>query len=277
MIKIKIKDINFAHNKNGSTTPFHKSDNIEWLRTIDDTEVIVLTDKCLPLMDTVDPSLKKVAWLLEPQVIDRSSYEFISKNYESFIAVVSHDKEFCKTVPNAIYCPYGTSWILPQDWKQHSKAKSCSLIASNKNMTIGHRLRHKVAARFKNQIDLFGAYKPIQYKLEALGPYMFSIAIENCKCDGYFTEKLIDCFATHTVPIYWGDPSIEKIFDTTGMIIFNTLDDLDKILSTLTIDLYNEYLNARITNLEIAKRFRTAEDQLYIHTEDLLYETVKCA
>ena len=33
---------------------------------------------------------------------------------------------------------------------------------------------------------------------------MFSVCIENDVYDTYFTEKILDCFATGTIPIYKG-------------------------------------------------------------------------
>tara|TARA_Y100000592_G_C5474605_1_gene321516 strand:- start:208 stop:387 length:180 start_codon:yes stop_codon:yes gene_type:complete len=47
-----------------------------------------------------------------------------------------------------------------------------------------------------------GAGNPIDKKEEGLTNYLFSLAIENSKIDNYFSEKLLDCFATSTIPIY---------------------------------------------------------------------------
>jgi hypothetical protein len=72
-------------------------------------------------------------------------------------------------------------------------------------------LRHQSVLKFKDKMDLYGrGYNPVEYKLKCLKDYAFSLTIENTKKDYYFTEKLIDCFMTGTVPIYWGCPSIQK-------------------------------------------------------------------
>jgi hypothetical protein len=47
---------------------------------------------------------------------------------------------------------------------------------------------------------------------------MFSFAIENCRQPYYMTEKLIDCFITGTVPIYWGADYAIDFFNPDGMI-----------------------------------------------------------
>lgn len=36
--------------------------------------------------------------------------------------------------------------------------------------------------------------------------YKFSLCFENSSTSGYLTEKLIEAYASNTVPIYWGDP-----------------------------------------------------------------------
>ena len=47
---------------------------------------------------------------------------------------------------------------------------------------------------------------------------MFSIAIENASYETYFTEKLLDCFATGTIPVYYGAPDIGDYFNKDGII-----------------------------------------------------------
>ena len=78
--------------------------------------------------------------------------------------------------------------------------------------------------------------------------YAFSVAIENniSSDDYYFTEKLIECFTTGTVPIYYGCPNIDKFFDIRGVLTFTTQEELDNILDNLSEEKYNsmlEYIN----------------------------------
>ena len=72
-------------------------------------------------------------------------------------------------------------------------------------------------------VDSFGrGFVAVEHKAEALAQYAFSIAIENSQQDTYFTEKLIDCFSTGTVPIYWGTRKISEYFDMRGVIQFDS-------------------------------------------------------
>jgi hypothetical protein len=94
---------------------------------------------------------------------------------------------------------------------------------------------------------------PIKYPL--FEDSMFHVAIENCRESNYFSEKIIDCFMTKTVPIYWGCPNIGDYFDTNGMIIFNNLNELHSILGKLTIDDYNNKIDILENNYKTAKNY----------------------
>ena len=54
----------------------------------------------------------------------------------------------------------------------------------------------------------------------------FGIAIENFSHRGYFTEKILNCFAQGTVPVYLGSPNVNKYFDHQGIITFSKIHDL---------------------------------------------------
>jgi len=55
-------------------------------------------------------------------------------------------------------------------------------------------------------------------KLEFLKEYKFCLAYENASSPGYTTEKLLHAKAAGCIPIYWGDPRVERDFDTSGFI-----------------------------------------------------------
>ena len=144
-----------------------------------------------------------------------------------------------------------------------------SLIASPKKSTKGHINRHAFAEKYKNHLDLYGGVlgserfgyekKPWGDKSKALNDYMFSVVIENDKYETYFTEKLTDCFATGTIPIYWGTPDIGNYFNTDGMVILN--NDFD--ISTITPELYYSKLSAVKENFEKVQKLENADDVLY--------------
>ena len=86
---------------------------------------------------------------------------------------------------------------------------------------------------------------------------MFSVAIENN--NEYFSEKLLDCFLTGTIPIYYGTPSVGKWFNTDGMIILEDGFDIE----SLTEDLYNDKMDAIKDNFERALKMEVLEDFIW--------------
>ena len=140
----------------------------------------------------------------------------------------------------------------------------------------GHVLRNAVIEKLvpRTDVDCFGkGVRWIDSKLDGLASYAFSIAIENCNRDFYFSEKIIDCLLTDTVPIYCGCPSIDRYFDPRGMIRFETLPQLEAVLDDLTWDLYKEMLPFVRINRERAIRQKWAtRSQMFERVAHLAYE-----
>ena len=76
--------------------------------------------------------------------------------------------------------------------------------------------------------------------VEMKRPYKFSIAAENACYDGYVTEKLISSFQAHTIPIYWGSPSVAEEFNPKAFINANKLSDEELIALVKNIDANDE-------------------------------------
>jgi len=97
----------------------------------------------------------------------------------------------------------------------------------------------------KDKIDMYGrGINEIRCKLDGMKDYKFSVAMENGKFDNYFTEKIIDCFLSGTIPIYYGCDNIGDWFNTDGIISFNTIEELEDIISTLKDSDYEKRLKA---------------------------------
>ena len=90
---------------------------------------------------------------------------------------------------------------------------------------------------------------------EPLFDSMFSIVIENQSLPNYFTEKLIDCLLSKTVPLYFGATNIEEYFDTEGMIIIKDINHLKQVVTNITADDYYKRLPIMQKNLELAQEF----------------------
>ena len=207
----------------------------------------------------------KIGWLMETREINPTRYDNFESYQNNFDFIMTHDKQLLEKYPDKTkFIPFGGSWIKDYNFKMFPKIKNVSMIYSDKNFMPGHKIRHQIVNSV-NKIDLFGrgSNHPIEYKEDALKDYRFSIVVENSKTDNYFTEKLIDCFAVGTIPIYWGCPNIDKFFNTQGMLLFDTIEELHNIISSLSDDKYNSMLQAANENLTISKNYNVIEDWMY--------------
>lgn len=129
--------------------------------------------------------------------------------------------------------PVCVTWWVNKDYQELSKTQNVSKrhdlswVTSNFSNLEGHRTRLKFLNQLKNRIDfdLFGrGFSPIDDKWDALAPYRYSIAFENTIAPHYFTEKLMDCFVSHTMPIYFGAPNIANYFPEKAIVVIDPSD-----------------------------------------------------
>ena len=133
------------------------------------------------------------------------------------------------------------------------------MICSDKVKTPLQQFRVNYALENKDNLDLYGhLYKGIQKKEEGLNDYMFSVCIENDEHDTYFTEKILDAFATGTIPIYKGTRKIVNHFNENGILF---LDDIN--LNDITPELYFSKMDAVKENFEKVLSLNVLENYMY--------------
>lgn len=228
---------------------------------------IIATDMLIgtPLTNKI-----KVAWLIEPECVLPQTYNYIKGRHERFDYVLTHSRELLDSIPNAKFVPFGTTFLSEAEIRIYEKSKMVSMVASGKKFTPGHRFRHEVLDAVKDKADLFGReVNPIDRKIEGLKSYRYSIAIENSKHDYWFTEKLLDCFLSGTVPIYWGCPSLGRFFNMRGVIVIDSVDSMIKVISSLNESDYTSRKVAIEENFELANQYINTYDTVYKIVEDL--------
>ncbi len=60
--------------------------------------------------------------------------------------------------------------------------------------------------------------------------YKFSIAMENAVYRGYTTEKIVSSLQAHSVPIYWGDPTVTELINPKAFINCNDYSSFDEVI-----------------------------------------------
>lgn len=201
--------------------------------------------------------------LLEPKAIHGRNMAWLRVLWWRFFVVLTCNPSLLGAIPNGVRFLFGSTWV--PDWAETdmSKTRMLSLIASTKEHLEGHRLRHRTVDWLKsNAIDaeILGlGYAPFERKSDGLAPYRYSVIIENVQETSYFTEKLVDCLLCETVPIYWGAPDIDEIFDTRGMLVCNSFEDIQAAVKSISEADYQSRLEFIAKNKEKAS--------LYAHTD----------
>lgn len=208
------------------------------------------------------------------------SYKIFERNKgleKDFDLIFTHTERFLDKFENARLLPYcarvwyslkGENGNLDADWYAH-KTKNISIVSSAKKMCKLHHLRIDWAKKCKqnNWADTFGDFdggKIINIG-ESLKNYRYSIAIENQIESYWFTEKIVNCFASMTIPIYLGATKINEFFNPDGIIQVapKDYDNLDKIIKMCTKEEYDRRLDAIKENYYKALQFENINDYMY--------------
>ena len=263
MSKYKI-NLFCGDNLEPSSSALNATKHVQWVYDGSGEVNIYVSQRALDALN--DTSGKPTyIWLLESKQIIPQYYQWIIDNYEFVTSrvdgIFSCDKELCAKYPKISYSLINAvPWV--QDRKVHEKTKLVSMIASNKRMCEGHARRLQFVDKFRDKLDFYGrGFNEISCKEDGLRDYMFSVGIENAVYDTYFTEKLTDCFACGTIPIFYGCKGVTEYFNEDGIIFLD--DNFD--LSMLTKDLYYSKIDAIKDNFERSINFPVAEDYLYLN------------
>lgn len=101
-------------------------------------------------------------------------------------------------------------------------------VTSNQKNSIGHNNRMDFLDSIKKLpfIELYGrGINPIDDKYDVLKHSKYAIAYENFQSNHYWTEKIVDCFLSYSMPLYFGCNAIENFFPKNS---FLQIDPKDK-------------------------------------------------
>lgn len=213
------------------------------------------------------------AMVIEPMVMHARHVSLLRFTHRRFFKLLSFHEALLDRVPNGLFLPFGTTWVPEYADLDLTKTKHMSLIASAKRDHTGHQLRHRMVEFAKSRaldVAVLGrGYVPFDAKSDGLAPYRYSIVIENVREKNYFSEKLVDAVLCETVPIYWGCPNIGDFFNTEGMILCETEEELQRAVVEASAAQYEDLL----PDLRAAK----TQAASFIELEKRAAETLKAS
>jgi len=202
--------------------------------------------------------------------VDCDLRDFIYNHPDKYTFVLTHIDEILISNPKAKLLMATSSWVYGHEPEEKNFCISTLVGGKNNPLLEGYALRHKVwnnKEKIITPTDFYlSSHTPwdkINYSAnKVLGDSkvplfnsQYHIAIENTSINNMFTEKLIDCFQTKTIPIYYGAPNIGDTFNSSGIIMVNSLDDIINACNQLTPDTYERMLPIVIDNYETSLKY----------------------
>jgi hypothetical protein len=220
-------------------------------------------DKVLPFLHLIESDRDVTLFIDTPtffrkgltvylQLEPLASFDAMKIMRKNFDYVLRRDPK----LPHEILCLPCESWVKPE---LRPKPFLITHMAGGKQEIYGQRLRRHI---FMNQLKY--AHLPMKFWRSSALPLLpnindnpllenkvvgnhlgmnrgakgalfdaqFSLVIENSREINYFSEKLLDCLLSRTVPVYFGCPNIQEYFDTRGWILLLSTnpDDVEQEL-----------------------------------------------
>lgn len=121
--------------------------------------------------------------------------------------------------------------VSPLDKKEAIQRDFCSVVVSSSLICDPERLRIIDELDKRHPLSFGGFYrnnigKRVDDKLEFISKFKFNLCPENSIVEGYITEKIMEPFVAHTVPIYWGTKDVSSEFNPEAFINLYDFDNL---------------------------------------------------
>lgn len=289
MVEISLIDSNFPHQE--YLTPYLKSDKIIWKRDGVRRKINVYTDNFIKrsVNEIPNDGNINICLLLEPLTNPAWTdiYDYIKTDFEKFDLIITHNLDelgdLIKDRPDKFHYStkcITTSWLSKNMIGLHEKTKMISMPISSKNFSEGHRIRHVINEKYKNQniIDFYGdgVENFVGEFRDCFIDYKYIIICENTLEKGFNSEKLNDALLSGCIPIYWGSDIYDNNYNLSSIFKFSpdkknvnfefdeSLNNLDNILNRIIReDPYSSLLESVKHNFNYANQKYQTENNLF--------------
>lgn len=289
MIEISLIDSNFPHQE--YLTPYLNSNKIIWKRDGIRRKINVYTDNFIKnsVIEIPKDGNINICLLLEPLTNPpwTDIYDYIKTDFEKFDLIITHNLDelgdLIKNRPDKFYYStkcITTSWLKKEMIGLHKKTKMISMPISSKNFSEGHRIRHVIYEKYKNEniIDFYGdGLENFTGEFrDCFIDYKYVIICENTLEKGFNSEKLNDALLSGCIPIYWGSDIYDNNYDLKSIFKFSPekkkVDfEFDESLSNLDIllkqiiheDPYYDLINSITHNYNYSSQKSQSENNLF--------------
>jgi hypothetical protein len=241
--------------------------------------------------DPVRPGVFRFIAILEPfDSLKNSMIRYFRKYKNCYNYILTYHQDILDNFPNSMVSVTPTTWV--RDYEPEKKEFNVSSVFGNKHLSLylpgleGYNVRWELFTRREEiKIDkmfYLSSSSPIpdiNYEehliLKDLKTPMFDsqfhIAIENTnKIKNAFSEKLIDCFHTRTIPIYYGPSNIGDFFNAKGIFIVNSVDDIINVCNGLNENTYDSLRDVIEENYNISLNYKKMEETMILNVKKVL-------
>lgn len=240
----------------------------DWNLIIDietDVDIEVLVDRFK--YDVPQKNAIRIVILLEPTMFLVGE---AMRHTGCYTHLFTYHEDILLNNPKAVLFNGMSTWVNP-NMKREKKFCVSTCVGGKKGSNFpGYAQRHELWARrgeitmdkdfylsgqsriagadYDNNLVL-GEYKDIMFDCQ------YHVAIENANMRNAFSEKILDCFLSYTIPIYIGTPNIGDFFNMDGILHCNTIDEAIVVMNGLTEDDYNKKIDAVKENYTKALKY----------------------
>lgn len=199
--------------------------------------------------------------------------DHVIANQHHYTKIVTSNPKILEHCSHAVKQPYGTTWLNKSPHHSDSigsfteqlgcilKENSVSMVCGALTGKQGYNIRHIIwnnKDKINAKLKFYSSTRfpipntptlPNDDKIH-LFDSMYSVVVESSSEPNYFTEKLVDCLITKTIPIYWGCPNVSEYFDTSYWI-----QPQDILTFNYTEEYYTKNINKINDNFEKAKKY----------------------
>jgi hypothetical protein len=219
-------------------------------------------------------------------------YNLVRNNPRYYTYLLTFHSELLKRNVKAKRFLMMVPWITNYKFKEKQFSVSTVVGGKKDSSMEGYALRHEIWRKRKSIIiprkfylsgdakfwHTFVPWTEVSYdnelvlgdSKEPLFDSMFHIAIENTAIKHYFSEKLLDCFQTKTVPVYYGCRNIEEFFNTEGMFRVWSIDEMVEVCNQLTPEVYERMKPAIEDNYQRSMAWTNPKQQVEEAVKSLL-------
>ncbi len=147
-----------------------------------------------------------------------------------------------------------------QDSKFLLNRRFCNFVYSNSVTADPIRREFFEKLSLYKKVDSGGKYLNnigynINKKLDFIQDYKFTIAFENSVCEGYTTEKIFEPMVVNSIPIYYGNPLVDRDFNSDSFIWMKGPDAIKETIEEIIhLDLDDAAYLEKLSQPNLTKR-----------------------